>query len=250
MLLSTVYRVLDANTEYLNNIDDLFQNCLTLYTDSDIIIVGDFNLDISKTSNSKKINGFARSCSLHQLDFTRVTDRTKTIIDLAFVTRPETISESGVHSLWSFLYGLSDHSLIYLVKKHKQTKLPPRVMKSRSYNKFNALEFLNTVNNKNWGKVTTYNNVNEAWSCWVTMFNDACNKHAPIKQKRMKGFLPEWVTSVFLQLSKDRDYCYAKAHRTNNVQDWAKAKAQRNKANNLNKSLKSEFFQKEIKNNE
>ena len=108
---------------------------------------------------------------------------------------------------------------------------------------------MNTVNNKNWGKVTTYNNVNEAWSCWVTMFNDACNKHAPIKQKRVKGFLPEWVTSDFLQLSKDRDYCYAKAHRTNNVQDWAKAKALRNKANNLNKSLKSEFFQKEIKNN-
>ena len=123
-----LYRVPDANTDYLNNIDNLFQTCLSIY--NEIIIVGDFNLDISKASNSKKINDFAKSCSLQQLihDYTRITDKTKTIIDLVFVSRSETITESGVHSL-----GLSDHSLIYLVRKYKQLKHPPRVTKSPSY---------------------------------------------------------------------------------------------------------------------
>lgn len=65
----------------------------------------------------------------------------------------------------------------------------------------------------------------------------------------IKGFLPEWVTSDFLQLSKDRDYYYNKAHKTNDPIDWQKAKSLRNKVNNLNKSLKRKFFENEIQNN-
>ena len=81
------------------------------------------------------------------------------------------------------------------------------------------------------------------------MFNDACNKHAPVKERRIKGFLPEWVTSEFLSLSKDRDYYYSRAHKTNDPHDWVKAKSLRNKVNNLNRSLKRKFFQTEIQNN-
>ena len=124
-LLSTVYRIPDATVDYLNAVDDLFQNCSTQY--DEMIIVGDFNLDISKANNSRKINNFAKNSDLHQLikDYTRITDKSRTIIDLAFVSRPETITSSGVHSL-----GLSDHSLIYVVRKCKQIKIPSRVTKS------------------------------------------------------------------------------------------------------------------------
>ena len=243
-LLSTVYRIPDATVDYLNAVDDLFQNCSTQY--DEMIIVGDFNLDISKANNSRKINNFAKNSDLHQLikDYTRITDKSKTIIDLAFVSRPETITSSGVHSL-----GLSDHSLIYVVRKCKQIKIPSRVTKSRSYKRFSNVDFCNTLHSKNWDLVKTFTDVNDAWSCWSEMFNDACNKHAPVKEKRIKGFLPEWVTSEFLSLSKDRDYYYSRAHKTNDPQDWVKAKSLRNKVNNLNRSLKRKFFQTEIQNN-
>ena len=50
--------------------------------------------------------------------------------------------------------------------------------------------------------------------------------------------------------SKDRDYSYSRAHKTNDPQDWVKAKSLRNlKVNNLNRSLKRKFFQTEIQNN-
>ena len=47
-------------------------------------------------------------------DFTRITETSKTIIDLAFVSKPDKIYSSGVHSL-----GLSDHNLIYLIRRNK-----------------------------------------------------------------------------------------------------------------------------------
>ena len=125
-----------------------------------MIIVGDFNLDISKANNSRKINNFAKNSDLHQLikNYTRITDKSRTIIDLAFVSRPETITSSGVHSL-----GLSDHSLIYVVRKCKQIKIPSRVTKSRSYKHFNInnVDFCNTLHSKNWDLVKTFTNVND-----------------------------------------------------------------------------------------
>ena len=46
-------------------------------------------------------------------DYTIITEFTKTKLDLAFVSKPDKVSSSGVHSL-----GLSDHSLIYLIRRN------------------------------------------------------------------------------------------------------------------------------------
>ena len=121
-ILGTVYRPPDSKAEYIENFDLIFQNCTTLY--DDVIIVGDFNLDINKKCNSSKIKSIASHCNMKQLikDFTRITETTKTIIDLAFVSKPDKVYSSGVHSL-----GLSDHNLIYLIRRNKKVKVPPRL---------------------------------------------------------------------------------------------------------------------------
>ena len=84
ILLGTVYRPPDSKADYIENLDLIFQNCTTLY--DDVIVVGDFNLDINKKSNSSKIKSIASHCNMKQLikDFTRITETSKTIIDLAF----------------------------------------------------------------------------------------------------------------------------------------------------------------------
>ena len=55
-------------------------------------------------------------------DVTRITETIKTKIDLIFVSKPELVISSGVHSL-----GVSDHSLTYVVRKCSQIKLPPEL---------------------------------------------------------------------------------------------------------------------------
>ena len=70
---------------------------------------------------------------------TRITQTTRTILDLAFVSKPEMVTASGVHHL-----GLSDHSLIYVVRKCKKIKSPPKITKSRSYKNFTDTNFTNS----------------------------------------------------------------------------------------------------------
>ena len=79
------------------------------------------------------------------------------------------------------------------------------------------------------------------------MFNEACDKNAPFKTKRIKGHLPEWVDNDFVALCKDRDYFYARAHKTND--DWKKAKTIRNRVNNMKFHLKKRYFESSIKEN-
>ena len=57
--------------------------------------------------------------------------------------------------------------------------------------------------------------------------------HCPLKEKRIKGSLPEWISSDYIKLSKDRDHYYSKAHKTNDPQDWLMAKNLRNQVNIL-----------------
>ncbi len=68
------------------------------------------------------------------------TETSKTKIDLIFVSNPDFLISSGVHRL-----GLSDHSLIYVVIKCKQIKLPPKIVKSRCFKNFDEEDFLNTI---------------------------------------------------------------------------------------------------------
>ena len=127
LLLGTVYRAPDSKAEYIDKLDFLFQNCTSLY--DDVVIVGDFNLDLCKTSNNTKVNKLASHCNMKQLinDYTRITETSKTILDLAFVTNPNRVSDSGVRSC-----GLSDHSLIYLVREKKKNQVPSKTIKYRS----------------------------------------------------------------------------------------------------------------------
>ena len=79
--------------------------------------------------------------------------------------------------------------------------------------------------------------------------NDVCDKHAPLKEKRIKGHLPEWINGDYIKLTKDRDHFFSKAHKTNDPEDWKMAKSLRNKVNNLNRHLKKKYCTDAIKEN-
>ncbi len=168
----------------------------------------------------------------------------KSTIDLAFVTKPDKCFSSGVHSL-----GLSDHNLIYITRKNKRFKSAPRIIKSRSFKNFNNDNYINSLKKVNWDQVTNCTDVDKAWMIWKHLFNETCNLHAPIKHKRVSTSLPEWINGDYIRLTKDRDYYYAKAHKTNDKKDWCMAKTLRNKVNNLSRSLKRNYCTDAINNN-
>ena len=109
--------------------------------------------DLFKINYAKKVNYLAKNSNFTQLitEATRITPETRSCLDLAFVSHPDMITAHGVHHL-----GLSDHSLIFVVRKCKKIKNPPKIIKSRSYKNFDNVDFINSLKAKDWDKVTGY----------------------------------------------------------------------------------------------
>ena len=146
--------------------------------------------------------------------------------------------------------GLSDHSLIYIVRKNKKVKVPPKFNKSRSFKKLNEHAFIDSIMIKtNWNNVMNEIDVDHAYNTFQSMFDDVCDVHCPIKEKRIKGSFPEWINGDYIKLCKDRDYYFSRAHKSNDEDDWKMARQLRNKLNKLNRSLKKNYCNKAINEN-
>ena len=156
ILIGSIYLLPECKVEFMDKLDTLFQRCNNVY--GDVYILGDFNLDISKNCNLRKVKCLANSSQIQHIrnDYTRITETSKTKIDLIFVSKPENIISSGVHSL-----GLSDHSLTYVVRKCRQLKLPSRIVKSRCFKNFNESDFIDTIKNIDWDDKSSIDNVND-----------------------------------------------------------------------------------------
>ena len=101
----------------------------------EIAILGDINLDQLSKANSPKrlVKSFAIEHNMKQLigEHTRITESSKTLIDLLFVNNEHKIVQSGVIHL-----SLSDHSVIYCVMKGGIRKMPPRIYEAQYVDAF------------------------------------------------------------------------------------------------------------------
>ena len=102
------------------------RNMLTVMADTEkeIVITGDMNFDLkqpNKSASTKRFINMTKEFSLRQIidNFTRITEHSKTLIDLFFTSRPD-LYVSGVIPV-----GFSDHSAIFAVRKLHRLKPPP-----------------------------------------------------------------------------------------------------------------------------
>ena len=140
--------------------------------DNEMILLGDFNCDFLPNVSTKEVNDLKFCCDLHQLKQqirlpTRVTEHSKTLIDLFFTSNPELYVDSGVIQT-----SISDHYMIYAVRNGKPAKGVHNTVDFRSYRDFNEDAFLNDLFNVPWIDVKKCDDVNDALQLWQCMFND------------------------------------------------------------------------------
>ena len=144
--------------------DSIFeQTCHQINTNKhEIIILGDFNTDVKADSNlQRRLVEFQTTFDLDQVivEPTRITPKSRTIIDLILVSDPAKISQSGVIEI-----GVSDHFLTYCTRKitkvlyHKHNNVKIRSLKN--YNK-EILE--QRLKDATWSDVYTCGSVEGAW---------------------------------------------------------------------------------------
>lgn len=173
---------------------------------------------------------------------TRVTQNTKTLIDLCITNSPDKIVESGVIPL-----GISDHSLIYMCRKfHYSNKGSRRMIPKRSFKKFKSEDFISDLKLIDWTDIALMTDPNTMWQAWKTRFIKCLDFHAPLRTKRIGKKRNPWITSDLLKKMSKRDILKKRAERSNSDDLWNDYKKERNSVNNAIKCAKRDYFMDNI----
>jgi chorismate mutase len=117
IIIISIYRVADTPTSFIKQLEaETLQS-----NDKEIFILGDLNID-QLCPNENQLKPLITSLGLHQLikTPTRVTDKTKTLIDLIITNSPHCDAKNtGV-----IRCGLSDHDIVFAVRKVKNSHKP------------------------------------------------------------------------------------------------------------------------------
>ena len=143
LVVGRVYRPPNACSDtFIDLLNDSFSK---LPVGSQIVLLGDFNIDFLAQKNGasfklkRQLRQFAIANDLEQLinSPTRICEQTRTAIDLVFVKNTHRIVESGVlHS------AISDHSFVYCTMKSGVPKHLPKTIEYRSYRKYDKSSFI------------------------------------------------------------------------------------------------------------
>ena len=98
------------------------------------------------------------------------------------------------------------------------------------------------LRNENWDSFIPLNDVNEAASIWTKAFLNIADKHAPMKQSRVKGNDVPWMSSALKDIMNERNRLYRKAIKSKNPVDWTKYKEVKNSVNTQIRKCKSDYY--------
>ena len=92
---------------------------------------------------------------------TRVTQTTMSLIDYCVTNRPESIVFSGVYPT-----SISDHDLVFAVRKVGISRGNPKFIETRSFKNFEEDNFKHDLQNAEWPSTTFFHNTEEMWRKW------------------------------------------------------------------------------------
>ena len=151
---------------------------------TELIAIGDFNLDYldRKVYNKHKLNTFMKSLAVEQLikDYTRVTQTSRTMIDLIFSDCSH-ISCSEVMNI-----NLSDHLPIYLIKKKERGKIYKKEILGRSYRNYDSSRYTALLDTVDWSEFDDEETPDRLWEIMLSNITKALDAICPI----MKLMIP------------------------------------------------------------
>ncbi len=236
LYLIATYRSPKSNTEslYIHNLENL------LVTYKNAYVVGDMNLDLLNRNDEQirlykeiiHLNGFFILNKIHSDYATRVTEISSTIIDHILCNKLNYKFDLLLDDVF-----FSDHRYFFVLIDSNQT-LDNR---ENTFTK-SVLSYKNINGHRFWNDLSNIESFNDLIKNTASLIND--NKINYVCKKN--GNNP-WVTSELLELIKERNryFRYSKKYK-NNIYASEQYKKFKNLAVNLNRKLKSEYFEKKL----
>ena len=106
--------------------------------EKETLILGDLNCDLAAKKLSADTKELCMLFKVYQFiqlikEPTRIVERSSTLLDLAFTTDQGKISDSGVLEC-----SISDHSLVYIIRKARPPRGPIKTIKCWSYRNYST----------------------------------------------------------------------------------------------------------------
>ena len=246
-VVTTVYRPPSALSEFFDHFEKLIKGIDN--ENKEMYILGDLNCDLLRPDKdynipTNKIKSLYELYQLSQLidEATRVTMTTTSLIDHMVTNTPEKISDSGViHT------GISDHSLIFAIRKISVIKKQENIVEMRNMKNFNEEKFVAELLKQHWEQVYFFaEDPNDMWEIWKKIFVEVLDKHAPLQCKKIRSKKVPWITSDIKKLINTRDKLKRKTILTNLENDWFDYKTSRNKVNIELRNAKKDYYSSKI----
>jgi hypothetical protein len=236
-----LYRNPSATVEWLEHFSEMLDNIYKCKTQADILLLGDFNIDLSVPQSRWTTLIKSAGLTQHISQPTRVTNKSSTVIDHIYSNNPQCITAASISDL-----SISDHSPIYCFKTTKMPQVRSgvhNVISFRSFKNFDINLFLFDLSQADFQSVYNFSDPEEALNSWYNVFLGVVNQHAPVRKKRVKNAsLPPWLTNEIIQAMAQRDHL----KKSKQFDEYKKV---RNRVKNLVRDSKKDLFCKLVENN-
>ena len=222
----------------------LEQICLTR---KNILIAGDLNSNVlrgSKDDKGKKLSSILETFSLKNIITkpTRVTETTKTLIDLIIVKDKNKISCSGVLDV-----SIADHKLIYAVYNLKRKKSPPKTIMVRDFKKLDTSAFKKDVRDAPWWVCATFEEVDDVTWCWQTMYKNIADEHLKKRKAKVRADSLPWVDRNIRKMMNRRFKLLKKCDGTEKTSlQWQEYRKVRNLVTKSLKEAEANYWRKKF----
>jgi hypothetical protein len=232
----------------LNIFNNELQTTLSSFNiDSEIYILGDFNINYSLNQNTV-CRTYHDTLSLYNfcqiIDTpTRITTTTSNILDHILCNTPEKICQSGTIDI-----GISDHMIIFCTRRNvKGIMNVNNVVEIRSMRNYEQEVYIDMLRNANWENVLNDNEVNSAWRKFKDILDHIIDHIAPVKRVKVKSKTEPWMTGEIIEAIKERDKLFS-TYRKNpaNEQMYESYCRKRNFVQRTVKRAKCEYVSEQI----
>ena len=168
---------------------------------------------------------------------TRITNHSKTLIDLIVTNRKDLVKQKGTCPL-----GISDHDMIYATLSASIPRDQPKIITIRNFNKFNERNFQSDIARAPFQVCEVFDDPTDVYYAWNLLFTELCNEHAPLKQIKVCSNSLPWITKE-IRITRNQKYNTLKrARQLNDPLLWDNYKRLRNKVSTMTNKAKADYY--------
>ena len=122
-------------------------------------------------------------------------------------------------------------------------------IKTRSWKKSSIKDFLTELEKTPWSFLDCFNDIDDTYSAWESLFKSLIDIHFPTKLKRVRKQTHPWLDRSALRLMRRRDQLHKKAIKHGLSTDWNEFKRLRNMVTSINRKRRKNDFANKLDEN-